>query len=64
MIHTSQLETDYAYCQKVRNQRDIIRIPVRDVTLKNYVALSPEDYATFMEWLNDMRRQREDASGQ
>lgn len=56
MIHTDQLENDYAYCPKVRNQRDIIRVPVRDVTLKNYMALSPEDYAIFMEWLNEMRK--------
>ena len=62
MIHTIDLSNDYAYCPKVRNQRDIIRVPVRDVTLKNYIALSPEDYATFMEWLNDMRRNPDEIS--
>ena len=62
MIHTNDLSNDYAYCPKVRNQRDIIRVPVRDVTLKNYIALSPEDYATFMEWLNDMRRNPDEIS--
>jgi hypothetical protein len=56
LIHTQELSSDYAFCQKVRNQRDVVRLPIREVTLKNYVALSPEDYAIFMEWLNDMRR--------
>ena len=56
MIHTDQLEKDYAYCPKVRNQRDIIRVPIQNVTQENYMALSKEDYAIFMEWLNDMRR--------
>lgn len=53
IIDTDDMATAYGRCARVLDQGDVIRPTLHDVMKGRYIAMTPEDYALFIEWAKE-----------